>query len=37
VIVHLYLDVDMERVWASLEDLGQLQEYAESIRTYLSR
>ena len=37
VIVHLYMDVDMERVWSSLEDLGQLQEYAESIRTYLSR
>jgi uncharacterized protein YutE (UPF0331/DUF86 family) len=37
VIVHLYLDVDPEQVWRSLEGLDDLLAFTGSIRDYLSR
>jgi uncharacterized protein YutE (UPF0331/DUF86 family) len=37
VIVHLYLDLDIERVWSSLEELDLIERYAEGIRAYLAR
>jgi uncharacterized protein YutE (UPF0331/DUF86 family) len=37
VIVHLYLDVDPEKVWGGLEGLDDLLAFTSAIRAYLTR
>jgi len=37
VLVHMYLEVDLERIWNALEQLGDLTRFAEAVEAYVTR
>lgn len=37
VLVHLYLDVDPDRVWEAIESLDDLEAFAAAVERYLAR